>query len=598
MALQNAYLRFLAAPDPSALAENASLSYITTTTTVAGAAEVVKHLTDLRKHLNKTKEDILSSIEGRDGLGIALETETSLEFTVSGGPYLPGLDDNFVTDRGVHLVVTHFVAFDRAGKIVQIRQSWDQASLLKQLDVIGRSGRNWPIRDSKDQIKLITKCVGGSAAATEAADLASRSRGSSTNAMRDPHATLNLFAPRAEEPEPESIISPYAGKTRPRQRSFTEILGDEPEDDDGSGVSGDSPSKSVIAPKGGAGKNFQPMRLFDGAAEAQGPDSPEQRAPDRFYRPNPKKYDHFDFVDGSDPKDAPVKGTAFEDVANGKHKSQWAFEDFTTPSKPRPRPTWSQEERHWSTENSEVAETPVAQKPAPPKPRRDAAAHFELQDDGEPSGEPRPAGRPRGAGHNDGLGLYKNNLYSADGSAPPEDTDSRVLGNITNIKERRRDFNSKFEMTDDSPRQSEFGANVSRPPVPEDRKKAVKNMEANWSSYDKSPVSQKENSLPVARGVKKTDERGIVIGGDGSKCNISVTSGWLNSLFLLTIVILHHQWAVRRGPTETGSTARRPRRPRRRYSLAPLLARSKASPSSRATSGTFERRDACRSISP
>ncbi|KAL8413920.1 hypothetical protein RB594_005234 [Gaeumannomyces avenae] len=366
MALQNAYLRFLAAPDPSALAENASLSYITTTITVAGAAEVVKHLTDLRKHLNKTKEDILSSIEGRDGLGIALETETSLEFTVSGGPYLPGLDDNFVTDRGVHLVVTHFVAFDRAGKIVQIRQSWDQASLLKQLDVIGRSGRNWPIRDSKDQIKLITKCVGGSAAATEAADLASRSRGSSTNAMRDPHATLNLFAPRAEEPEPESIISPYAGKTRPRQRSFTEILGDEPEDDDGSGVSGDSPSKSVIAPKGGAGKNFQPMRLFDGAAEAQGPDSPEQRAPDRFYRPNPKK-------------------------------------------------------------------------------------------------------------------------------------------------------------------QSEFGANVSRPPVPEDRKKAVKNMEANWSSYDKSPVSQKENSLPVARGVKKTDERGIVIGGDGMGGKKGTNRDWLYS---------------------------------------------------------------------
>lgn len=527
MTLYDVYLRFLATPDPSALAENASLSYITTTTTVAGAADVVKHLTGLRKHLNKTKEDVLSVIEGRDGLRIALETETTLEFTVSGGPYLPGLDDNFVADRAVRLAVAHFVTFDAGGKIVQIRQSWDQGSLLKQLDVIGKSGRNWPIRDSTDQIKLIAKCVGGGAVATEAADLSSRSRGSSTNAMRDPHASLNLFAPRAEEPEPESIISPYAGKTRPRQRSFTEILGDEPEDDNGSGVSGDSPSRSVIAPKGGAGKNFQPMRLFDGVAEAQEPDLRDHRSPDRFYRPNPKKYEHFDFVDGSDPRDAPVKGTAFEDVPTGKHKSQWAFEDFTTPSKPRPRPTRSQEVRHWSTENNDVAETPAAQKPAPPKPRRDAAANFELQDDGEGSGESRPAGRPRGVGQNEGLGLYKNNLYSEDGSAPQDGTDSRALGNITNLKDRRRDFNSKFEMTDDSPRQSEFGAKASRPPVPEDRKKVVKNMEANWSSYDKSPVSQKENSLPAGRGAKKPDDRGIVIGGDGMGGKKGTNRDWL-----------------------------------------------------------------------
>lgn len=46
-------------------------------------------------------------------------------------------------------------------------------------------------------------------------------------------------------------------------------------------------------------------------------------------------------------------------------------------------------------------------------------------------------------------------------------------------------------------------------------------MEANWSSYDKSPVSQKENSLPAGRGAKKPDDRGIVIGGDGSKSSIA-----------------------------------------------------------------------------
>lgn len=105
MALRDAYLRFIAAPDSSALAESASLSYITTTTSFAGAAEVVKHLTGLPKHLNKSKEEVLSVIEGRDRLGLVVELDTALEFTLSGGPYLPGLDDNFVADRTVHLAI-------------------------------------------------------------------------------------------------------------------------------------------------------------------------------------------------------------------------------------------------------------------------------------------------------------------------------------------------------------------------------------------------------------------------------------------------------------------------------------------------------------
>ena len=39
------------------------------------------------------------------------------------------------------------VHFDKSGKITQIRQYWDQGSLLKQIDVIGARSRNWPIRD-------------------------------------------------------------------------------------------------------------------------------------------------------------------------------------------------------------------------------------------------------------------------------------------------------------------------------------------------------------------------------------------------------------------------------------------------------------------
>lgn len=513
MALQAAYVQFLAAPSPTALAENATLNYITTTTSIVGAAEIVKHLGGLHTHVKKGKEILLSAIEGRDGLALAVELDTTIEFVMSGGPYLPGLDDNFLADRKVQICITHIVAFNSAGKIVQIRQSWDQGSLLKQVDVIGRSGRNWPIRDGNEQIKLIAKCVKGEASAS-GGDVPLRSRATSTNAMRDPHTSLNLFAPRAEQEEADfaSVVSPYAGKKRPQQRSFTEILGDEPEDDeDGSPGRPGSPTKG-IAPKAGAGKNFQQPRLFE-AVEHDEPDSPlQQKSPERFYKPNPKKYEHFDFADGSDPQDAPARGTEFEKVNRGKHNSQWDFKDFVTPQKPRGRPERTQDLRHWSTENDEaVAETPAAQRPAPPKPRRDAETHFELQDDG-PAGGPRPATRPRGVGHNEGLGLYKNNLYNEDGKTP-DGPDPRALGNITNVKDRHRDFEPHFGMTDASP--SQGGSQGENPKgVTEGHKKAVKMMESNWSAYDKSPA-QKENSQPNALGGKKEDERGITIGGDG-----------------------------------------------------------------------------------
>jgi hypothetical protein len=439
------------------------------------------------------------------------------------------------------------VTYDDQGKIAQIRQSWDQGSLLKQLDVIGKTGRNWPIRDSTEQIRLITTAVKATAPApvpvpATAQDAPIRSRGNSTNIMRDPHASLSLFAPREElESEPAAVISPYAGSrprqrdfaeilgdnpsgehdatprasvispyagTRPRQRSFTEIMGDQEEDAQTPSKNRDrsqSPSKA-IAPKIGAGKNYHPSRIFEENEEPSGPDTPEKaQGQDRFYRPNPKKYNHFEFADGSDPQDAPKAGTQFDNMPRTKHNSQWSFDDFVTPQKAQGhKPPRGQQVRHWGTEDDEVEETPV-KKPVAHKPRRDAETHWELRDDGEPSGEPRPSARPRGTSHNTNLGLYENNLYSEDGSVPKEASqDPRALGNITNLKDRSKIFDPHFTMTDDSPHH-----NVpAKPSASEDRMKVVKMMESSWASYDESPA-HKENSKPP-----KT-ERGIVTVGDG-----------------------------------------------------------------------------------
>lgn len=427
------------------------------------------------------------------------------------------------------------MSFNDEGKITTIRQSWDQGSLLKQLDVIGKTGRNWPIRDSTEQLRLIksSQNAAGVQTARPTEFNNTRSRKDSNNVLRDPHASLALFAPRDESQALESIVSPYAGR-RPRQRSVTEILGDEPTEEPGSPSNGRersmSPSKA-IAPKAG-GKNFQQNRLFD--VEDEEETGPNHGQGDRkaYYKPNAKKFSHFDFSDGTDASQEASKAKQALESRKSKHDSNWSFDDFSTPAKALPTRGLHQKQdvRHWSNDDDTITETPV-KKPVQPKPRRDAEAHFEFKDDGEPGGEPRPAGRPRGTGQNQGLGLYEENLYGEKDNTPSAGSGSRPLGNITNLEDRRKDFAPHFEMKDHSP----AGHNQNEAPkISEDRKRAAKTTESNRSAFDEPSVSQKENNRPASRnggitiagdgmgarkgtdkGNRNVDDRGITIAGDG-----------------------------------------------------------------------------------
>src|SRR5205814_10683267 len=121
-----------------------------------------------------------------------------------------------------------------------------------------------------------------------------------------------------------------------------------------------------------------PIRLFEGDENTEASVRERKPSPDRFYRPNPKKYSHFDFADGSDPQDAPKAGVAYEDRTKSKHDTTWGFEDFMTPQKAAPAKVLRHQDRHWDTENAQ--ETPGAKQPT--KPRRDAETHFEFKDDG------------------------------------------------------------------------------------------------------------------------------------------------------------------------------------------------------------------------
>lgn len=239
----------------------------------------------------------------------------------------------------------HIVQFDARQKIEHIRLYWDQGSLLKQVDVIGARAKNWPIRDGKDQIRLITKTSTGdqnaapgtsysshapaasfsrrsTQSSTNEVSANSRSRGSTASATGDPHATLSLFAPRDVNAEPEdsrrSGAPSYAraSSAKPPSRDLTDILA-APEDGGPDSPQGRSRSPS----KAGSQKNYSRIRLFDHDGPEEAP-SPAKET---------KKYNHFEFGNGEEAAKAKAN-------ANGKHQAQWGFEDFVTPDKVKSKP--------------------------------------------------------------------------------------------------------------------------------------------------------------------------------------------------------------------------------------------------------------------
>jgi hypothetical protein len=328
MTLSATYLAFLNNPARAALADDAALHYITTLTSLHGADAVMKHLAVQEKLLKKKSHKILDTVEGRNALSV--DVEVTIEFENGGGAYLPGLDDNFIADRTVTFPMIHIVRFDGAGKIVQMRQNWDQGSLLKQMDVIGARSRNWPIRDAQEQARLISSSSAAFASSdsasstrpsTRGAEEGSRSRGSTNNAMNDPHASLSLFQPRKVDEGNASAAHPNVPRVasaKPPPREYSELF-----------VGGDdSPVPSQKFPvKGGSNKHFKDNRLFDETEEDQAAATPV-----KSIKTNEKKYSHFEFGDGEDDKTPRGRETT-RHTKPTKSTSNWNFEDFVTPEK-------------------------------------------------------------------------------------------------------------------------------------------------------------------------------------------------------------------------------------------------------------------------
>jgi hypothetical protein len=350
------------------LADDATLNYITTTTAIKEPAAILKHITAQSKQLEKKEEKVLNIIENDNGC--CVETLTTLLFQSGGGAYLPSMDSNLLDERVVTFPVTHVVTYNSESKIQQIRLYWDQGTLLKQVEAIGRTGRNWPIRDGKAQADFVTASVKSGNSNTSSNGhgnghgngraLASRnpnevvinqhSKRDSVTVTRDPHASLSLFAERDPNETDRSYEGPkhsIAKSAKPAPREYGELFTNE---DSAAALTitgrTSSPHKTDgTILKAGAGKHYAGNRLFD---EDEGMD--RSKSPERKKTYN-GKYEHFTFGDG---EDAPTKENRPFSKGPGQHNATFSFEDFATPPKHVEKPR-RDDERHWGADVYEVS---------------------------------------------------------------------------------------------------------------------------------------------------------------------------------------------------------------------------------------------------
>ena len=389
----------------------------------------------------------------------------------------------------------HIVHFDTEHQIKQIRIHWDQACLLRQVEVIGARGRAWPIRDGKDQIRLLKTAVterSTAAVPAQETQLPVRSSSPSKRRIKDPYAAESLddlLAPDKEAAEREARAEPskpsFAGKRYTRDPygagSLNEIL---------------SPSKqppapvAPFAPASGrpAARNFSDIFVKDDDVP-ESPSRPQRRAPrvpeedesgqgpvdeDRnFYKTIPGKFSHFDI--GGDNPDREIKEETRSQHSNIYRSKKWDFGDYETPVKNTRAPR-GEEVRHVDLSDDESPE-----KLNVIKPRRDADHHPDLADENED-------GRIISSFGGRGQRLYQNRLFDDEEGPEPSEREKKneplaVTGNAVN---RKKNFDSQFDIVDDSSVPSKEN------PVPTAKHdKAVKQMQSHWHDYDESPQGKR-----------------------------------------------------------------------------------------------------------
>ncbi|KAL2862040.1 hypothetical protein BJX68DRAFT_15878 [Aspergillus pseudodeflectus] len=538
MSLKDVYQRFLSDPRSAPLAPDVSLIYITSTTEFNGAEAVLKHLTKQQHIIKTNSQTVIDAVQGSNAL--SLDIETALQFVSGGGAYLPNLDETFLLDRVAKFPTIHIVRFNSQNQIQSVRVYWDQASLLKQVEVIGNRSRSWPVRDADKQTRLIRLASNSAPADNGAPQVKPSSTANKDDVpqappspgkkhIKDPYAADSLFdliSPSKDGAEPVRLPrAPASAKPPPRE--YNELfVGDEEND-----APDATPSRSrTVAPKAGAGKNYRPSRIFDadevedlkeatpvapkaGAGKNYRPsrifDDDETAAHETHeqiaYRANTKRFDHFEL--GGDNSSREIKPTASR--PGSRHVNHWDFQDFETPEKPRRKPR-GQEVRHFGWSDDEPDQDSPPARPRVVQPRRDAETHFQLTD----AEEEQNGARIIRSYQNKGLGLYKDTLYAeadegvAEESARPNSAEERPLSVVHNGPNRQKDFASHWDVTDEEqPANGNVNHENKKPLATTDRLKAVKMLESSWDTYDEASKHCKATPPPHRRALRNVNQR-------------------------------------------------------------------------------------------
>jgi hypothetical protein len=378
--------------------------------------------------------------------------------------------------------------------------------------VIGSRGKNWPVFDGKDQIRLISTSTSAAPVVpvspprgrTMDNGFTDRPASPTKKYIKDPHASTyqDLFSPGREGESrgesPGTAIAPRASaRPPPREMSDLFVAGHE----DYEARPGGSPKKSVpfeaIAPKGAGSQKFGDVRVFAG----------DESKEDKIYRTNPARYDHFDIGEADENDPMQHKSGRNREKQNlpmrartEKHGSQWDFIDFVTPAKV-PMKIREQDKVNWDYDEESMAQTP-GKAQQQPKMRRDEETHFEMKDDGTPverhanpkprrdaehhfefRDDPTPAPRRIIARTEAAKGIYRDVVHENDEPLAP----------ITNNASRNKTFGSSWDMQDPDPSQAQH----ERP----SSKHMKKGLESHWGA-DAIDEPQSRN-IPSRGGVHK-----------------------------------------------------------------------------------------------
>lgn len=193
-----------------------TFQYITSCKQFSGARTIVNQLAINGEGLKSHHDEVICTHEGASSLVTEVASSFMFEFDGKLNPFLPGLDDNMFSGKRVEMPIVYIVLFTH-DKIRDIRVFWDQATVLKQIEVIGARGRGWPVYDGPEQCRLLRA---GTKPDFDAAPRGQDNR-HPMSATNDPHASLQLFDNHPVEQRTDYGPQDYQEPVKPEQRNVS-----------------------------------------------------------------------------------------------------------------------------------------------------------------------------------------------------------------------------------------------------------------------------------------------------------------------------------------------------------------------------------------